>query len=203
MSAPAPKKSRADLTVQSFAQLLAWLDPDPQRAGGKYEQIRRGLIKIFLLRGCVVPEELADETINRVAAKLPEIAAGYVGEPAPYFYSVADKIYLEYMRTESSRLRPLPADVAAKRDAGRETELKYQCLEECMRKLPAQSRELIRAYYYDQPSGKAKADKKQEMADTMRIARNALWLKAYRIREGLKRCMTTCLQSGEMNPGPS
>lgn len=203
MSGSAPKKSRADLTAQSFAQLLAWLDPDQQRAGGKYEQIRRGLIKVFLLRGCAIPEELADETINRVAAKLPEIAAHYVGEPAPYFYSVADKIYLEYLRTESLRLRPLPADVAEKRDAGTETELKYHCLEECMEKLPAQSRELIKAYYYDQPSGKVKADKKREMADSMGIGRNALWLKAHRIREGLKRCMNTCLQSRETNSGLS
>ena len=47
--------------------LLEWLDPNLDLAGEKYEEIRRGLIKIFGYRGCSDAEGLADETINRVA----------------------------------------------------------------------------------------------------------------------------------------
>ena len=53
--------------------MLAWLDSDRERAGQKYEEIRCGLIKIFVCQGCTDPEGLADETINRVIRKIPEI----------------------------------------------------------------------------------------------------------------------------------
>jgi len=36
-----------EITSEEFAQLLKWLAPDLERAGEKYEQIRRSLIKIF------------------------------------------------------------------------------------------------------------------------------------------------------------
>ncbi|HEY7785163.1 MAG TPA: hypothetical protein VIB00_10575, partial [Pyrinomonadaceae bacterium] len=55
------------LTQESFDALLHWLDPQRDRAGLRYEEIRRSLIKIFACRGCAEPEDLADETINRVS----------------------------------------------------------------------------------------------------------------------------------------
>ena len=58
------------LSQEDFDALLAWLDPEREQAGLKYEQIRGSLIKIFTGRGCTDPEELADETINRVTAKI-------------------------------------------------------------------------------------------------------------------------------------
>ncbi len=58
------------LTQAALDSLLAWLDPDRDRAGAKYEAIRTRLIKVFVCRGCPEAEDLADETINRVASKL-------------------------------------------------------------------------------------------------------------------------------------
>ena len=52
------------LTQESFDALLNWLDPRREEAGQKYEDIRLRLIKIFTCRGCLEPEDLADETIN-------------------------------------------------------------------------------------------------------------------------------------------
>ena len=75
------QKSKVDLTEDTLDRLLHWLDRDRDRAGQRYEQIRSGLIKVFLCRGSVDPEELADETINRVAKKVLEIAESYVGDP--------------------------------------------------------------------------------------------------------------------------
>ena len=69
MRSPGSQKSKADLTREALDRLLHWLDRDRDRAGQRYEQIRSGLIKVFLCRGAVDPEELADETINRVARK--------------------------------------------------------------------------------------------------------------------------------------
>jgi hypothetical protein len=55
------------LNSEKFNMLLQWLGPTPESAGEKYEQIRRGLIQIFLWHGATDAEDLADETINRVA----------------------------------------------------------------------------------------------------------------------------------------
>ena len=57
------------LTKESFDTLLAWLDANPDAAARKYEQIRTRLIKIFVCRGCLESEDLADETIDRVARR--------------------------------------------------------------------------------------------------------------------------------------
>jgi hypothetical protein len=47
-------------------------------------------------------EELADEVINRVSKKLPQIVDIYVGDPALYFYGVARKVHREYLRKGST-----------------------------------------------------------------------------------------------------
>src|SRR5437764_14777727 len=91
------------LTQEDFNGLLEWLGQDREQAGDKYEAIRRRLIRIFISRGCHHAEEMADETINRVTFKLKEIRQDYVGDPALYFYGVANKVHLEYVR---KNLRP-------------------------------------------------------------------------------------------------
>jgi hypothetical protein len=59
MSSSPSRKRQTELTPEMFEQLLKWLAPDADRAGEKYEQIRRGLIKIFRCRGSSTSEELA------------------------------------------------------------------------------------------------------------------------------------------------
>ena len=59
-------------TEEGFAKFLACLDPDPARAGEKYEALREALVKFLDWRGAHFPEELVDETFNRVTRKLEE-----------------------------------------------------------------------------------------------------------------------------------
>lgn len=194
MKGSVSRRRQTELTAEAFAQLLKWLAPEPERAGEKYEQIRRGLIKIFRCRGSAIAEDLADETINRVAGKVGEIAGSYVGEPASYFYAVADKIYLEYLRTASAQLRPLPAEVVEKKHSNEEMELKYECLEECLGRLPAHSREIIHVYYGHDQAGREKIARRKELAKQLGIGTSILWLKAHRIRQNLKKCVSQCFQ---------
>src|SRR5829696_6063126 len=95
------------ITQAQFNFLLSWLDPDPSRAGEKYEAIRRKLITFFTARRCLQAEELADETINRVALKAHEVAPGYVGNPSLYFYGVARKVFHEWARVERTPPPPV------------------------------------------------------------------------------------------------
>ena len=179
-------KEKMELTQELFEQLLDWLDQDRDHAGQKYEEIRRRLIKIFVCRGCIVPEDLADQTINRVATKLPEIIGGYVGNPALYFYGVANKIFLEYLRKMPAPppLVPCPEE--------EESDQRHGCLERCVEQLSAENRHLILIYYGDE--GRRKIDARRGLADKLGIGANALWIRAHRIREALRKCMGECLQ---------
>lgn len=195
MQSYAAGKAQSGLTAESFALLLQWLSPDREDAGRKYEQIRRGLIKIFSCRGCPVAEELADETINRVITKIAQIAGDYDGDPARYFYAVADKIYLEYQRKARQFAVPLQGDFPARKESTDEREARHECLERCMERLPEHSRELILVYYGYDSTGKEKIERRKQLAETMGIPASALWLRAHRIRESLKKCARECFQS--------
>jgi hypothetical protein len=61
---------RRTLTEESFESLLSWLAPERESAGRRYEDIRQALVKIFTWRGIPEAEDMADETINRVAQKV-------------------------------------------------------------------------------------------------------------------------------------
>lgn len=174
------------LTQEAFDSLLAWLCTDREQAGKKYEEIRRRLIKIFVCRGCTVAEELADETINRVAKKVPEIKDSYVGDPAHYFYGVAHKVHLEFVRKKTAPLPPTPPAYSD------EIEQEYDCLERCMEQLPQTSRELVLHYYQEEK--RAKIEHRKRLAQRLGIELNALRIRAYRIRMGLQDCVRECLR---------
>ncbi len=121
---------KTEITQDSFERLLDWLDADREQAGRKYESIRSRLILIFYQRGCHLAEELADETIDRVARKTANLLGNYRGEPALYFYGVAKNIFLEYTRKPKSA--ELPAAVTQEKTGSEDIEDYYQCLEECL-----------------------------------------------------------------------
>jgi RNA polymerase sigma factor (sigma-70 family) len=173
------------LTQESFDALLVWLDPAREEAGRKYEEIRLRLIKIFTCRGCSEAEDLADETINRVSKKLKEIESTYSGARAPYFFGVANKVHLEYVR----RPRPVPPPQA---DESEDIEKEYDCLEQCIEKLTPNNRDLVRLYYQDEKT--AKIVHRKKLADQLGIALNALRIRAHRIRTTLQGCVEGCLQ---------
>lgn len=173
------------LTQESFDQLLAWLDSDREISGRRYEGIRTRLIKLFACRGCAESEDLADECINRVAKKVPQIVNTYEGDPALYFYGVARHIHQEYLRRPAPAPEPTP-------QLDEESEQEYECLSKCLEELPLDSRELVLQYY--QQEKKAKIDHRKEMALRLGIAVNALRIRAYRIRATLQSCVHACLE---------
>jgi len=180
--------------------LLDWLDADRDRAGRKYESIRLRLIKIFTCRGCHQAEELADETINRVVARVVELASGYEGDPALYFYGVSQKVHLEYLR----KVHTQPIDLAAESSQNSQTidltsdiEPEYECLERCLEQLPPDNRDLVLRYY--QQERKAKIEHRKSLATELGIAVNALRIRAHRIRVVLQRCVRNCIEQQPAN----
>jgi DNA-directed RNA polymerase specialized sigma24 family protein len=180
---------------EPFDELLAWLDHDRDRAGEKYESIRRSLIKIFSWAGCSDVEGMTDETIDRVAARVQELRESYEGEPALYFYGVARMLIKESWR--SGRML-VPLDEARdfeatphadeEEDFGRE----YDCLEHCMERLSPADRELVVAYYMKEKQ--AKIDHRKELARRRGMLTNALRVKVHRLRDVLERCIERCVE---------
>ncbi len=177
------------ITEETFNTLLDWLDHNRETAGLKYEKIRQRLIRIFTGRGCFEAEELADETINRVMQKLPQLANNYVGEPALYFYGVAEKLHLEWMRKQK-KIKTLQFSKTSKSDDS-EIEAEYQCLQNCLERLPFQQHELIIEYYREEKT--AKIENRKKIAERLGISPGALQIKALRIRTDLRKCVLNCI----------
>lgn len=180
-----------ELTREALDGLLSWLDRDRERAGRRYETVRTGLVKVFASRGCSAAEDLADETINRVARKLPEIKETYDGKPEKYFYGVAKHLYQEYQR-RAHRLAPLPDDLPGSAEHGRRDELTYDCLDKCLRGLPATQREIVRQYYVES----TRPAQHEALAGHLGITLNALRVKVFRLVRGLRACVEECVGGG-------
>jgi DNA-directed RNA polymerase specialized sigma24 family protein len=184
------------ITQEAFDNLLDWLDSNREQAAQKYEKIRTRLIKIFACRGCGEADDLADETINRVTAKVDSIASSYTGDPALYFYGVAQKVHLEYLRSRPVLQEPFEAGHEMKSrnvmESDDDIEQEYACLEQCIDKLPLESRRLVLEYYREEK--RAKINRRRKLAEELGIAVNALRIRAHRIRLQLQQCVLACLE---------
>src|SRR5207248_8570217 len=118
------------------------------------------LITFFVRKGCVVPEELFDNTVDVVVRKL-EAGGEYTNRDA-FCYGVARNIWLEHLR--KPKPGPLVTDnIPSPLDNDRELlEQKLKCLEGCMEELSARSRDLITRYHQNQ--GRQKIESRREMA---------------------------------------
>lgn len=179
------------LTQQQFDNLLAWLDPDREQAGVRYERIRQTLVKVCGWQGCGDAEEMADEVIDRVTRKVPDLMASYTGDPALYFYGVAKKLVLEHRRRNLGQssvqdTRNLVATVEIHEDDPR-----YQCLDKCVENLTPQHRDLVLKYYQEEKQ--AKIDFRREIAQKMGLEVKNLRVRMFRIRIFLHKCIQDCL----------
>jgi DNA-directed RNA polymerase specialized sigma24 family protein len=183
----------AGLTAETFAKLLVNLDTDRDRAGVKYEDLRRTLIRFFEWRGAPFPEEHADETFNRVARKLD--AAIEIKNMGGYCYEVARLVCLEALKSNDNKrsaLDPanfkLPVQVAG--DEAAEKESRLTCLDDCLNALPAENRELVLEYYKDDNSGHV--NRRRALAERLGLPREALANRVQRLRDKLERCVVRC-----------
>ena len=181
-----PAKQLKDLGQEDFDRLLDWLDADREQAGLIYEKIRWRLVAILASRGCLTPEEVADETIDRVARRVIEIRDTYEGDKAIYFLGVMNNVHHEYLRRPSlPRLVELEENVEMK-------ERMHFCLDQCLERLAPYSRQLIEKYYAE--NKQAKIDLRKRIARELGVTATTLRLRALRIREKLQTCIEQCLE---------
>ena len=191
--AQSSRKER-ELTPEAFTKLLAILDPDPETAGGKYEQLRRKLIKFFEWRGSFISDELADETLNRLARKIDE---GEEIEKNVFALSlgIARFVLLETLKRPDNKRVEMKelATVAAPRERREEDDdLWAVCLRECLSGVSEENRDLIIEYYQDE--GRARIDDRKMLAANLGIPLNTLFMRAKRTRDKLEECVTRCVK---------
>ena len=183
-------------TEEGFAKFLACLDPDPARAGEKYEALREALVKFLDWRGALFPEELVDETFNRVTRKLEE--GETIRDLPTYCHGVARLVFLQSLEHPGNKrvgLEELSMIAIPEPDV---TDARRECLNHCLRRLPAENRELIVEYY--RKDGQRKIDHRVSMAERLGIPLNALRSRAQRIRDKLERCVRRRLKDYNLRP---
>lgn len=197
---PRVRYYRADRTAldsEAFARLLTLLDADWEQAGEKYLTLRRKLRMFFVYRGCQISEELADETINRVALRIKGGEMLRTAEPLLYFYGVARNVLREYVECCEHHflalqdLHPValsagdPLRLAEQERARLEQEQMLEKLDECLRELPPETRRLLLEYHHCE-RGCDRIRCRRKMAERLGISVNALKIRVHRIRELLE-----------------
>ena len=176
------------ITKDSFDALLEWLDPNREEAALCYEQIRGGLVRMFVSKGLMDAEFYADQTVDRVIKRLPEIRETYTDQPVKYFHGVARNILLE-----AARRKEIPTDILPEclpRGGVVNSEL-ARCMRACLEALPKDKHDLI--YDYHVYEGHEKIDSHRDMADELSITIGALRTRAHHVRATLEACVRKCL----------
>ena len=185
------------LSASAFHRLLEWLDDGAGSSGQSYLEMRQRLVFYFDRKNCSTPDELADETLNRVGRRLEEEGTIESETPAKYCYIVARFVFMEYLR-ESHRAgialdevrRQGPGVYFVVPECDNDEEKRLACLRQCTSKLDPVSRELITRYYV----GKAgiKIANRRSLAESLGITMNALAIRACRLRDKLEACVRQC-----------
>ena len=181
-----------------FDKLLSALDPDRDRAGAKYVEAHRRLGYYFQKRGCSVPNDLADETLNRVARKL--VSSDDTRIIIDHFwYGVARLVLKEFWSRSNREIPELddlpralepstdPRATEREQEADAQESGKRECMKKCMASLPEDDRNLITQYI-------ATKDK-NGLAALLKMNVKTLPVKVHRIRGRLNKCVLKCLKA--------
>ncbi|MDX2033649.1 MAG: hypothetical protein SF339_23435 [Blastocatellia bacterium] len=208
MSASPKSFSRKDrpLTKEGFDRLLVCLDPDPESAAKRYEELRRGLITFFAFRNMEDPSALADETFNRAARSLSEGKEIYSQNPAAWFYAIARNIWLAALARSGQTIplpdegnafenqrAPSPEQLIADAEDRATSEQQLACLDRCLRMLLPEERELITQYYHG--TAGEKIANRQLIAERLGLQQAALRKRASRLRARVADCTFNCLSA--------
>jgi DNA-directed RNA polymerase specialized sigma24 family protein len=185
---------RAELSAESFSKLLLRLDPNQEQAGEKYEELRRKLIRFFEWRGALFPEELGDETLDRLARRIDEGVT--IETVESYCLEIARLVFLESLKGSDRKRASLEdldfATVSETSEDAEEKEVRFACLDACLDALPEDSRKLIIEYYRDRK--RDRINHRKALAKDLGLNREALANRAQRLRDKLEQCVSRCVE---------
>lgn len=178
------------MTPAEFDALLMFLDPDRERAGERYEAIRARLIRFFEWRACPSPEDLADETINRVARRVREGLKLERPDPYAYFCGVAYLVHKEDLRQQAKE-RKRDNELTPRNLPEEEPDPRLGHLRHCLQTLDASGQRLVLRYYQEDQRIQARKRLCQELG----IEMNALRIRVHRLRKKIETCIQERMRS--------
>ena len=192
--------TKNDFSGDDLNRLLVKLDPNTTIAWKKHEEIRRTLVKFFEWNRSLRPEELADETLARVAQKAE---TEEIQDLRAFARGVARYVLLEDSKKawRETSLEELPAvrdSMAAARDPEREIvdnidqAILMACLQECRATLRPGDSQFVIGYY--SAYGEKQKVHRQRLAEAEGMTLNALRTRANRLRDKLERCVANRLE---------
>jgi RNA polymerase sigma factor (sigma-70 family) len=200
--------TRVALSAESWDDLFDFLDPTRQQKAASDRDalaesmclaLRSKLVCFFAGRGCPDAEDLAMDTLLRVAARCRNLDSdGYVDRTG-YFYGVARNVLHEWQRQsagdvtkrESLRIEFLRLPIPDPHSWAQKEAL-HRYLEGCLAKLTERARRLILSYYCEERA--AKIEHHRALAGEFGKSVNSLRIEVHRIRKGLRECLYGCLQ---------
>lgn len=165
-----------------FDKLFQLLEPDAQSIEEGFQQCRFKLFKFFAWRHCEDPENLADETVNRL---LKNVHTGHEissDKPYSYVYAIASHVFMEYLRAK--KRGGVIVDIDEVQEVAGPGPVD-DCQKQCLEQLSPEKRELLARYYLDD-------EERESIAEEQGLSLNALRLQVHRIKHGLRRCCEDC-----------
>jgi DNA-directed RNA polymerase specialized sigma24 family protein len=184
-----PTRSQS-IASDPLDRLLRQFDPDPEEAGERYLRLREKLVSYFEIERLARAEELADETLDRLARRVSQ--GEEIHKLSAYALGVARLVALETRQREAESARKLREFARISGGANEAREPGLQCLDCCLEKLPAESRALILAYYREDRG--ARIEQRKKMAEQFGLNAAALRNRALRLRANLEVCLKRCLR---------
>lgn len=186
------EESGRGLTPETFEALLAVLHSDRDEAGEVYEDIRRRLVRLFEWRGCACPEELTDETLDRVARKFAGGLALARSDPYAYFCGVAHHVFQEVVRRETRERKVLESgDWPPSHQDEEVPDFRLDHLRHCLDRLGPGQRRLLLRYYEDEQ----RIHSRKVLCQELGIEMNALRIRVHRLRRKVEMCVLDRLRN--------
>jgi DNA-directed RNA polymerase specialized sigma24 family protein len=179
-------------TPEGLTSLLAALGNSPAAAGQHYEQLRARLIFFFTRKALEVPEDLADEVLDRLGHRLSEGLA--ILSVDAFALGVARHVAQE-QTAKRNRVEAVDPtffhNVPAVSTTSSEDE-RIVYLERCLRRLPSFDSQLLKGYYLNDSGSSISARK--NLAERLGISPGTLRQKVFLLRRRLLECVTVSLE---------
>ena len=189
----------ASFSAEGFASLLAKLGDTPREAGERYERLRSKLIFFFTRRQLSLPEDLADDAMDRLGRRFSEgldissvdaFALGIARHIAQEQVTIASQT----RTVDTAFFDDIPAFSLTSSEKERIVNLdqRIEAFERCMRRLPSREMQLLKSYYLDPPGDRTSV--RRSLAKRMAISQGTLRQRVFLIRRSLVECVTVSLQ---------
>jgi len=180
-------ENRQNVNPESFARFLKLLSPDTEEAGRRYTSLQKKITSFFNMKGIPDPVSAADDTIDRAVLKIE--AGAVVPDVDRYCVGIARNIVkerLRLLRRDNTAFQKFVEDLS--NSSSEQVERIYSILKPCFEQLGVKEQELLLAYCQEIP-GRARAEHRRRLAETMNLSMLALRIKVTRLRDILTGCV--------------